>query len=128
MSKCYNFLVPLVVYPFDIMFSIGQTDEELKKSLEQYNIGDDEFNCFRMAINTTGSTFHNSDTHRTLVRLKSVPNGNRGMGLLAHEVFHAVDMILRDIQITLSADSDEAYAYLLDYVTVQFWNNIKPTK
>lgn len=116
------------MYPFDVMFSIGETDRQLKDNLERYGIADDEFDYHNMPRYTTASTFHNNDTHRTLVRMKSVPRLNKELGHLSHEIFHAVDMILRDIQVTLSSDSDEAYAYLIDYVTVQFWNNIKPTK
>lgn len=127
-NKSQNFLVSLVVYPMDIMFSIGQSDKQLREDLKCYGIHDDEFNCFDMPAHTTASAFHNDDTHRTIVRFRKVPETNKELGCLAHEIFHAVDMILRDIQITLSSDSDEAYAYLIDYVTVQFWEKVKIKK
>ena len=37
-SKSKNFIIPLVVYPFDVMVSLGETDEQLKKALSKYNV------------------------------------------------------------------------------------------
>ena len=33
-----NFIIPLVIYPFDVMFSLGETDERLTKQFKKYNI------------------------------------------------------------------------------------------
>lgn len=33
--KKQNFTIPLVVYPFDVMVSFGQTDDELLKTLSK---------------------------------------------------------------------------------------------
>lgn len=45
-------------------------------------------------------------------------------GTLVHELFHAVDMILRNRQIILSDDSDEVYAYHLGYFVREFSNKL----
>jgi hypothetical protein len=45
-------------------------------------------------------------------------------GTLIHELFHAVDMNLRSKGITLSDDSDEAYAYHMGYFTREFSHQI----
>ena len=35
-----NIIIPLVIYPFDVMVSIGQTDKELSLELLKYGIED----------------------------------------------------------------------------------------
>lgn len=44
---------------------------------------------------------------------------------VAHEIFHCVDLMLRQNGITLSDDSDECYAYTIQYLTQQFYNKNK---
>ena len=39
---------------------------------------------------------------------------------LAHEIFHCAYFILRDKGMCLSDDSNEAYAYLIEYLDTQF--------
>lgn len=134
MSKCYNFLVPLVVYPFDIMFSVGETDRQFKESVEsvlkpsyaRIFLEDDLLPS--MSERCNGRTVHSLVGYQTVVRFKSVPISNYELGTLSHEIFHAVDLIFRTIGLKLSDTSDEAYAYAIGYITEQFWNNIKPTK
>lgn len=44
------------------------------------------------------------------------------MGTLAHEIFHAADLILREKGLRLDDSSDEAWAYLIGYITKQFYS------
>ena len=43
---------------------------------------------------------------------------------VAHEIFHCVDMILRQVWITLSEDSDEVYAYSIQSITEQLYKQL----
>ena len=43
---------------------------------------------------------------------------------IAHEIFHCADIILRDLWITLSKDSDEVYAYTIQYLTEEFYKDL----
>lgn len=45
------------------------------------------------------------------------------IGLIAHEVFHAVYNLLERIGIRLSSDSEEAYAYLTQFLINEITNN-----
>lgn len=45
------------------------------------------------------------------------------IGLVAHEVFHAVYNLLERIGIRLSSDSEEAYAYLTQFLIKEITNN-----
>lgn len=129
-TKYKNFIVPLAVYPFDVMFSVGQTDDELKQSLQE-NMLDEHVNIFleddclfNMPITCKARTVHNLIGGQTVLRLRGVPGTGEERGHLAHEIFHATDFILRRIGLKLTEDSDEAYAYVIQYLTEQFYYNI----
>jgi len=130
MSKSYNFIVPLVIYDFDIMFSVGESNYQIYKAVEQrlkdedFKIFQDDEMLFKMPETTNGRTVHNLIGGQTIIRLRSKPKNPQGYSVLAHEIFHAVDFIMRHIGITLSPDSDEAYAYLIGYVTREFFKAV----
>lgn len=44
---------------------------------------------------------------------------------IAHELFHAVSFVMSTIGMPLGEDSEEAYAYLLGYVTQEFYKQLK---
>jgi len=39
---------------------------------------------------------------------------------MAHEAFHAACSIMRHVDISLTEETEEAYAYLIGYITEQF--------
>lgn len=44
------------------------------------------------------------------------------LGTLSHEIFHLLCYIMRDKQIRLSQDSEEAWAYLTSFIFDQIWD------
>lgn len=115
-----NFIVPLVVYPFDIMFSFGETDEQLKKSLKKYNCEwSDKMEYGGMGI------FYINDKNQSLIRVYNIPKICEDYGTLQHEIFHAVTYILDRVGMKLKLrTSDEAYAYLIGYITKEVYLRI----
>jgi len=119
-----------VVYPFDIMVSIGESDDEFIKSctkiLAKEHVGElkeDEVVC-RMSQTQQGRTIMLSG-NQTIIRLKSKPQSAREYGFMAHEVFHAVTFIMDRVGMKLKLmTSDEAYAYLVGYVTEEVYKRI----
>jgi hypothetical protein len=71
-----------------------------------------------------GRTWHNITGGQTIIRIPKKPETPQEIGTLSHEIFHGVDFIFRRIGISLSDNSNEAYAYLIGYVTEQFFNKI----
>jgi|TARA_R100000501_G_C2555971_1_gene68599 hypothetical protein len=47
-------------------------------------------------------------------------------GLLTHELFHYAMTILNKLGINYTADSEEAFAYYLQYIFCQTWSKLKP--
>jgi hypothetical protein len=117
-----NIIIDCIVYPFDVFVSFQNYDDfehTLKKILPK-------------DIHSEIEVFKGNYTARTL----KFSNGalairftTKDHGLLAHEVFHATDLLMENIGMKLSRDSDEAYAYLIQYITVEIydklWNKIK---
>ena len=101
------------------MVSFGQSDDELKKALSKYKIEwDDNFKMEGQG------RFVMTPDNGSLLRLWNYPESCEEYGTLAHEIFHAVDFILRRVGITLSDDSHEAYAYLIGYLTKEIYKRI----
>lgn len=121
MKKC--FIIKLIVYPFDVLVSIGQSDKEIEKVLNNLGIFDgiDEL---IMDESVRGRTLM-LDSSQTIIRLKFNKNKNEFISLISHEIFHAVTFILYKIGIVFDINkSDEAYAYLIEYLTKQILDEV----
>lgn len=118
-----NFIVQLKVYPFDVMVSIGESDEQLGVSLDPYGplpVHEIE-NCRYPSDNCDGRYVHFS-MGASLIRIRWLPKTANDYGVLAHEILHAVICILDRVGINLSVGiSDEAYTYLTGYLTERIY-------
>lgn len=126
-TKSKNFIVPLVVYPFDVMVSINETYDQFGKAVVKKwdpSILDD----------FTKHTTHNqgaltyvftSESHLcVMMKLNNFKKDGDGFGTLAHEIFHAVEFVLRRVGLTLNSSSFEAYAYLIGYLTKEIYSKL----
>lgn len=120
-KKGKNFIIPLVIYPFDILVSINETDDHIREHFKKYEI--EEGNFFEGRI-TTARTLQ-FETGQTIIRFYTWESCT--MATVAHEIFHAVTLILDRVGMPFDIEkNDEAYAYLIGYVTQEFynvWNN-----
>lgn len=120
-KKSLNVIIPLVIYPFEVMFSVGQTDKELKGELDKF--GCNWSDLLILPPTGLGRTVM-TDSNHTIIRFNEWPVTCKQYGTLAHEIFHAVDFIFRRIGMTLSEDSDESYAYMIGYLTEEIYKKI----
>ena len=67
-----------------------------------------------MSKQTSIATTHKLSTGAILIRFKDDIDNP---GIIAHEAFHAVIFLFEKIGIKFSYDSEEAYAYLIEYLT-----------
>lgn len=118
--KSKNFIITLVVYPFDVMVSLNQTDEQLKKELEKFGCEwDDDMKIVGMGRAMISPTNH------SLIRLRNYPVTNVDYSHLQHEIFHIVTFIMSNIGIKFSIlKNDEAYAYLIQHLTKEIYDRI----
>lgn len=126
MKKGTHFIIPIVVYPFDVMVSVAETDLSLVTSLLRRGIDKEDVTaiCYKNP-QSTGRTVMFSGG-QTVLRLRKYPKCPVTKGVLAHEVFHAVHFILDRIGTPLEIEkSDESYAYLIQYLTKEIYNKLK---
>jgi hypothetical protein len=119
-KKKLNFIIPLIIYPFDVMVSLGQSDKALKADLLKYDIEwDDNIKCVGKG------RFVLFFTNQSLIRLSIYPKTFEDYGALQHEVFHCVTMVLDRIGMKfIPRKSDEAYSYLIGYLTTEIYKII----
>lgn len=125
-----NKIIPLGVYPFDVMLSFNESDKQVKKALKHFNISPNnssEENVFNMDKNKTKvGRMVMFIGKQTIIRLNFYPHlkDPLEMSLLQHEIFHAVGFIMSEINTPLNEDTHEAYAYLFQYLTEQVYKEL----
>lgn len=125
-SNKLNFIIPLVVYPFDIMVSFGETNEEIGKRLSKYGLTPDDIQLASFTSETIEGRSVMFSSNQSLIRLRYLPKKPKHFGYLQHEIFHCVSFILWRIGMPLEIEkSDEAYAYLIGYVTDEIYKKLK---
>lgn len=124
-SKKLNFIVPLIVYPFDVMVSFGESNEEIDKHLKKYGLTSDDVSLATYTSKTVQGRTVMFASNQTLIRLNQIPKTDIEFGNLAHEIFHAVSYIMHRIGMPLKIKkSDEAYAYLISYLTEEIYKKL----
>lgn len=122
-----NFIVRGTVYPYDVMFSINQSHEKLIKELLPYhdNVKENARNLILSGVGRTIQTHNN----QIIVILKELDDTAQFHGNVSHEIFHACSYILDTAGVKHSVEySEEAYAYLIGWMTQEFYRKLKTKK
>jgi hypothetical protein len=119
--KSKSFILPYVIYPFDIMFSFGEPDDVLFRRLKSMGITEPEL-CNISGITQARTVVFNEGA--SIIRMKHIPKTSEDFGHLQHEIFHAVYFLFTRIGIKLCDKSDEAFAYTIQYLTEQVYKRI----
>lgn len=123
--KNKNFIIPLVIYPFDLMVSIGESDQKLEKTLSGFLEPDDVI-ISRWNTDTQKGRYCRFSNNSSLLRLRRMPETPEDFGVLAHEVFHSVTHIMDMVGMKLKLMvSDEAYSYLVGFITEEIYKKIR---
>jgi hypothetical protein len=105
-------IVPIDIYSTDILVSVGQSDDELLERLGlEPEVFEELFGDFNKCVART--SMH--DDGWIIIRLKDLND----VGVIAHEVFHSVCYLMRRVGIKHSFNSEEAFAYLIQYILNQ---------
>lgn len=121
-----NFIVPLVIYPFDIMVSFGETNEQVEKNLKSKGIlSDEDIELAMFRTETVNGRAVMFESNQSFIRLRQIPVIPNDFGKLQHEIFHVVHFIMDRVGMKYETMvSDEAYAYLTGYITEQIYLKI----
>lgn len=124
-KKSQNFIIPLVIYPFDVMVSIEETDAELSKKLQKYITDPKGIGELMNLSSTTQGRCVMLECNQTVIRLKRQLYAHQTYATAAHEIFHATSFILNRIGMKMEIGiSDEAYAYLIGYLTKEIFKRL----
>jgi len=120
------FIIPYVVFPFHVMVYFGQDREPLFNIASKY-IDDEDLKEFREDEFKDGyaAMFRSG---ASLIYCREEPRDPRTMGILSHEIFHAVSILLDRVEVHLTSSSEEIYAYLTGYLTEEIYKHIKLKK
>jgi len=99
--------ISIDVFKQDIIFTVGTTEKEIQKYL---HIDDSIGNVGQ------GRTVRFEQGHILLW-----VEDKKDRGVIAHEIFHVVHFMCDRIGIKLSMDSDEVFAYCIDYITTEIY-------
>lgn len=103
------------------MFSFGETDKILFPKLRRKGISEPEL-CEISGITRARAVVFKEGP--SIIRMKNIPKTAEEFGFLQHEIFHAVYFLFTRIGITLGDQSDEAFAYAIQYLTEQVYKRI----
>ena len=106
-------VINIELYPFDVIVSIGQTNDELYEDISG-NLTKKQFLKIFKNQSSPALTAYKKGQPLIIRFLKEETFNN--VGIIAHEAFHAVSYILSNIGIPFSLDTEEAYTYLLQYL------------
>lgn len=124
--KKIGVILSMEVYHFDCIISLGQTDEELIKILKAGKKDvSGEVDQWKFTCDTTVGRCCFFSNNVGMIRLRHFPEYPRDYGTLTHEIFHYVTGLMWKIGMELVIDkSDEAYAYLIGYITEKVFDMI----
>lgn len=126
-KKSHNFIIPFVIYPFDLMCSFGENNIQVEKALRAYNTLDDaDIEAALFKEESTQGRAVQFSSNQMFLRLRYVPIDPVGFGCLQHEIFHVVNFLMDEIGMKYeTGKSDEAYAYLIGYLTKEIYSKVK---
>lgn len=106
----FEFTVP--IYKYEILYTENVTDEEFSEIMQEYcDISEKRLEEEGFLNLHDAKTISDESTGWSVIRMSkfSVPT-------LVHEVFHVVASLARCKGFELSAESEENFAYILDYL------------
>jgi len=116
------FIINAGTYPYDTVCFFGSDKTPLLQKIK-YSLTPKEFvDLEQYEVKKGFACIFESGV--SLLWLPKVPSSIRELGHLNHEIWHITDEILRRIGVNLSSDSTEAFAYLLEHISVKIWNSL----
>lgn len=119
-KRCY-FLVSIDVYYKDILFFFGYTHEQIVDFLSDTQGNDVEELKKRILnepVNYKGITFIGKNG-TVLIAMPSLPTTSEQHGTLIHEIFHAVEGIMKNIGNRHGKNLNESWAYLMGFISAR---------
>lgn len=122
------FIVNCEVYNYDVLCWFGDDMDAFYKKLSHYCHFDEMAKIKKYDYGVQGYCMNLQRGDTSVIWMRSLPKENYQIGVLAHEVFHVVHRVMNVVQIPLSYDSEEAWAYLTDFLMTRILRGIDKLK
>ncbi len=100
------------IYPFDLLFCYNCTDKDVREYINKHftklSKKDEKLLTFKKQ---SGRTVHLENGAIVLW-----VHNPKNVGILAHELYHAVNMLFYKVNIPPTDSSEEAYAYAIEFM------------
>jgi hypothetical protein len=111
-----NKIISIDIYDRDVMVHFGEK-KHLKAKLSKI------FGCEKSS--EIGSMISGEEKGKSfllpggqmILYMPNLPKDIKGLSILAHEIFHIANFTLEKAGINLTSDNDEAYSYLIEFLT-----------
>lgn len=123
-KKSGLFIVDVEIYKRSVVFSICQTPKQIKEELSKHPVDDLDGLLSAIHPNKAGTYYAITASHEGDIYVFFNETG-LNHGTIAHEIFHATCRIASTVGLPLSRKSEEAYAYLLGYITKEFYQKMQ---
>ena len=111
------------VYPFDVLISINQTDDEFYS--EVGHLSDDDLESVFLNLDETVlARSYITKNNVSIIRFMNLDKENIPHGLISHEALHITSYILKRVGIDFNFETEEAYAYFLNYIVDNIYSTI----
>lgn len=104
-------IIELNLFPYDIAVAYGVSVDEIKKKMKKFGQEIDKEKEDYLRSSGLAHTIK-MPNKAVLIYFTQPPTP----GIIAHEAFHAVWMILATMGVEPSVDSEEVYAYMIEHV------------
>jgi len=117
-------IISMEVYPFEVMLSVNQDEEQLRAELDKYTtLKESDIQACAYPSDFVQGRAVMFSNNASIIRLRKLPTTSKDYGILAHEIFHIVTFVLERVGLSLDINtSDEAYAYLTGYLTEKIYD------
>lgn len=125
-TKKLYFTIQLRIYPFDLIVSMGYSNDEIKYLLEKEGWLQEDIDEIYFDNEVDVGKALLTKNNRAIIRLKYIPITPPEFGDLSHEIFHITTFILDRVGMKFKiGTSDEAYAYLNGYISGEIFKKLK---
>lgn len=120
--------IPVKIYSRSISCAIGYNDVELfpliDKKLKGWCKNKAELKVIKDRVEGCGGLAYMFEGGHLFLWVRSFPENANSIAVLSHEIFHIAEYILDHIGMELCWKTREAYAYLIEYITREIFENL----
>lgn len=115
-------VVDCVIYPVHVLVSFDKDEKQLIKKASKHLPKESIEEMKEMSFHSGKAILfpHN----KMVLWQRGKPKSIEDLAVLNHEIFHITCFILERVGLPLSKKSDEAYAYLLQYLTKEIYKTL----